>query len=105
MAQTPERAVKNAVKKILDGYYPHVYYFMPVTGGYGRSGVPDIVASVCGKFVGIECKANGGKMTALQEMNGTQITNSRGVFILVESVEEAAVVETFIRNLINQNRE
>jgi hypothetical protein len=38
---TPEAKVKNKVKKILDEY--GVYHFSPQTGGYGRSGVPDII--------------------------------------------------------------
>ena len=55
MAQTPEGKVKDAVKKILKSL--NIYYFMPATGGYGRSGVPDIVCCVKGLFVAIECKA------------------------------------------------
>ena len=43
------------------------YHCMPATGGYGASGVPDIIACYQGRFIGIECKANGGKPTALQK--------------------------------------
>jgi len=58
MAMTPEKKVKNAVVAILKEY--GAYYFYPVTGGYGSSGVPDIVACHLGKFIGIECKAGKG---------------------------------------------
>ena len=55
---TPEKKVKIKVKKILDKL--GAYHCMPSTGGYGASGVPDIIACYKGRFVGIECKANGG---------------------------------------------
>jgi hypothetical protein len=79
---TPEKKVKDKVKKLLEAY--GAYYFMPATGGYGRSGVPDIVACIRGKFIGIECKANGGKPTALQEKNLMNIVNTGGFAILVD---------------------
>jgi len=41
MAMTPEAKVKKQVTRQLDAM--GAYYFYPVTGGYGKSGVPDIV--------------------------------------------------------------
>ena len=79
---TPEKKVKDKIKKILDEY--GAYYFMPATGGYGKSGVPDIVACLRGKFIGIECKANGGKPTALQEKNLSEIMGVGGFSVLVD---------------------
>ena len=81
MASTPEKKVKDAVKKILNEH--GAYYFSPVTGGYGSSGVPDIVACVHGVFFGIETKAGKGKPTALQEKNLMNIMNTGGVAILI----------------------
>ena len=52
---TPEKKVKNKVVAILKEH--KAYYFYPMTGGYGRSGVPDIVGCYRGIFFGIECKA------------------------------------------------
>jgi hypothetical protein len=78
---TPEKKVKDKVKKILAEF--GAYYFMPATGGYGKSGVPDIVACIKGRFIGIECKANGGKPTALQEKNLIDIMNVGGISIIV----------------------
>jgi Holliday junction resolvase len=70
---TPEAKVKKAVKKLLDER--KAYYFMPATGGYGRSGVPDIVGCHKGMFFGIECKAGDNEPTALQlrELDKIQI--------------------------------
>lgn len=89
---TPESKVKARVKAILGKYGG--YMFMPVTGGYGKSGVPDIVGCLGGKFIAIECKANGGIPTALQLKNLRAIAaagghafvideTSIGVFILI----------------------
>jgi Holliday junction resolvase len=78
---TPEKKVKNEVVKVLKSM--GVYYFYPVASGFGSSGVPDIVACICGRFVGIECKAGTGKPTALQEKNLTQIMNNGGISVLV----------------------
>ena len=55
MATTPEKKVKDKVVGILKE--EDVYYFFPATHGYGRSGVPDIVACVNGLFLAIECKS------------------------------------------------
>jgi len=79
---TPEKKVKDKVKKLLAEH--GAYYFMPATGGYGKSGVPDLVACIKGRFIGIECKANGGKPTALQEKNLMDIINVGGISILVD---------------------
>ena len=57
---------------------------MPSTNGYGSSGVPDIIASYRGKFIGIECKANGNKPTALQEKNLNDIKNSLGQSLVID---------------------
>ncbi len=64
MAMTPEAKVKKKVGAHLKTL--GAYYFYPVTGGYGKSGVPDIIGCYRGLFFGIECKAGKGRCTALQ---------------------------------------
>jgi Holliday junction resolvase len=54
MAMTPEVKVKKVIVKQLNSV--GAYYFYPVTGGFGASGVPDVVGCYKGKFFGIECK-------------------------------------------------
>ena len=85
---TPEAKVKKKVVQILKQY--GAYYFYPVTGGYGRSGVPDIIACYKGLFIGIECKAGTNKPTALQQKNLTDIETAGGVALVVneENIEE-----------------
>lgn len=74
---TPESRVKDKVKKLLDEH--GVYYFMPATGGYGRSGVPDFVCCFRGRFFAIECKAGDNNPTALQQREMTRITEAGGI--------------------------
>ena len=78
---TPEKKVKTKVVEILKGF--GAYYFYPVTGGYGASGVPDIVGCYKKRFFAIECKAGKGKTTALQEKNIAQIIAQGGAAIVV----------------------
>lgn len=79
---TPERRVKVKVKRILD--HMNAYNFTPVTGGYGRSGVPDIIACYEGRFIAVECKANGNKPTALQLDNLQDIEACGGMAFVVD---------------------
>lgn len=92
MAATPEAKVKARVIKQLQEV--GAYYFSPVTGGYGRSGVPDIVACVQGRFVGIECKAGKGVTTALQEKNLASIKQNGGTALVIteENVDSLATI-------------
>ena len=67
MVDTPEQKVKKKVIKQLKDM--GVYYFTPMTGGYGYSGVPDIVG----------CKAKwNNEPTALQQKNLEQILEQGG---------------------------
>jgi Holliday junction resolvase len=73
---TPESKVKKKVVELLKSL--NAYYFYPVTGGFGRSGVPDIVCCINGNFVGIECKAGSNKPTPLQSKNLEDILAAGG---------------------------
>lgn len=81
MAMTPEKKVKQKVVKILED--AGAYYFYPVSGGYGASGVPDVVACFKSKFIGIECKAGTNVPTALQLKNLEKITKSGGYSLVI----------------------
>ena len=76
MAATPEKLVKDKIKKILKEH--GVYYAMPMGTGYGNSGVPDFLCCVNGKFLAIEAKAGKGIPTALQEKNLRDIKAAGG---------------------------
>jgi Holliday junction resolvase len=81
MASTPEKKVKAKVVAQLEAL--GAYYFYPVTGGWGSSGVPDIVGCHKGRFFGIECKAGKNKPTKLQELNLKQIIDAGGIALVI----------------------
>jgi len=97
MAKTPEKVVKDKIVSILKD--EGVYYFFPTTYGYGRSGVPDIIACVRGAFVAFECKAGHNKPTALQVREIERIRSSGGCALVVNE-ENWDMVRPFIRKLI-----
>lgn len=89
---TPEGKIKAQVAKMLKKI--GAYYFFPATGGYGRSGVPDIVGCYEGRFFAIECKAAGKKPTALQAREMRLIQDAGGyvtVYDGTESLEQLAL--------------
>jgi Holliday junction resolvase len=101
MAQTPEKRVKTKVESILKS--EDVYYFFPATHGYGRSGVPDIIACVNGHFLAIECKAGSNKPTALQVREIERIRRCGGVAV-VANEENWEMVRDLVRTLKGVNR-
>jgi hypothetical protein len=90
---TPEAKVK---KKVVDVIKKNsAYYFFPATGGYGRSGVPDIVCCYRGYFVAIECKAGNNKPTPLQEAEMAKIRQAQGGTLVVNEENIDAVQQIF----------
>lgn len=79
---TPESHVKDAVKMTLKRL--NCYFFMPPMNGYGASGVPDIIALLDGKFIAVECKANGNKPTKLQLRHLKAIADAGGYAFVVD---------------------
>jgi len=76
MAATPESKVKKRVREVLDKL--DIYHFMPPANGFGRAGIPDIIACMDGHFIAIECKAGKGTTTALQDRELDRIHNAGG---------------------------
>jgi len=94
VADTPEQKVKRQIDDILKQY--GMYYFYPVTGGYGASGVPDIIACYNGRFIGIEVKADlkKNKPTALQQRNLSEIAQHGGVALVIDAYNLDHLVDT-----------
>jgi hypothetical protein len=84
MSMTPEAKVKKQVKAILDEF--GVYYFSPQMGGYGSSGVPDLVGCYHGFFFAIECKAGNNTTTKLQDAQLHKIEARGGCTLVVNEV-------------------
>ena len=95
MAKTPEKKVKELVTRHLKKL--GCYYFYPVTGGYGSSGVPDIVGCYNGVFFGIECKAGNNKPTALQLSNLEAIRKAGGIAVVVNEENIDEILKLFLK--------
>lgn len=104
MASTPEKKVKDKVVKVLREQ--GVYYFFPATYGMGRSGVPDIICCVDGRFLAIECKAGNNKPTALQERELHAIASAGGSAIVVneENLHEVGRIVQLLKEYGCENR-
>tara|TARA_R100000742_G_C4253646_1_gene71729 strand:- start:285 stop:623 length:339 start_codon:yes stop_codon:yes gene_type:complete len=102
MVMTPEAKVKKKVVEQLKVL--GAYYFYPVTGGYGRSGVPDIVGCYKGKFFGFECKSGKNKPTALQHKNLTDIDVAGGVSCVINE-ENITEVESILKGIEKDPRQ
>ena len=96
MAMTPEAKVKAKVVKLLKE--AGVYYFYASTHGFGRSGVPDLVCCMGGRFIAIECKAGKNKPTPLQEKEMAAIRAAGGTTLVVneENIND-------VKELINES--
>ena len=84
-----EKWVKQQVVKRLKER--NVYYFFPVAGAYTSIGVPDIVACIKGRFVGIECKAGTNRPTELQLRNLEAIRDNAGIALVVNEKDKEAL--------------
>jgi hypothetical protein len=85
---TPEGIVKNRLVMFLRALKPAPYFFFPQTGGYGRSGVPDVVGCWKGQFFAIECKAEGKakQTTALQKLEIEKIKQGGGIAFVYDGL-------------------
>jgi hypothetical protein len=81
MAATPESKVK--AKCVVQLKALGAVYFYPVTGGYGTSGVSDIVVCFDGRFIAIECKAGKNKLSELQKMFLEKVRAAGGLALMI----------------------
>lgn len=80
-----EKSLENKIKKHLKD---NKHYYIKTHGSlFGKAGVPDIIACINSKFVGIELKnPNGkGKISKLQIYNLDAIFNSGGCTLLTDN--------------------
>ena len=101
MAKTPEGEIKDQVRKVLDEM--GAYYFFPAANGYGRTGIPDVIACVGGHFVGIECKAGSKQPTALQQRELDNIEKAEGTGLLVNA-DNIDILKDILENAHERRR-
>ena len=96
-AMTPEGKIKRKVVEVLKTH--NVWYFFPANNGFGKAGIPDIIAIVDGHFVGVEVKADRTKKpTALQVQCGKEIESAGGTWMVVFDDITLQVLEAVIQN-------
>jgi hypothetical protein len=101
MAKTPEGEIKDQVRKVLDEM--KAYYFFPAANGYGRTGIPDVIACIGGHFVGIECKAGSKQPTALQQRELDNIEKAEGTGVLVNA-DNISNLKNLLENAYERRR-
>lgn len=94
---TPESKVKAKVNRLLDKY-KGMYRHMPVPYGYGASTL-DYLICFRGKFLALETKAPGKKMTDRQKMIAEQIRAAGGTVILIDGDEGLASLQAYLEEV------
>ena len=82
-----EKRIENSIKNWLE---TNNHWYIKVQGGSNNpsSGVPDLLACVHGKFIGIEVKTPNGRTTKIQDYQIDQINKSGGIALVVTSLEQ-----------------
>ena len=83
-----ERDIVTAIRKYLASLGSDVFFWKEHGSVYGTNGVPDIICCYKGRFLGLECKLPGGRLTKLQKRTIDKINRAGGVACRVESVED-----------------
>ncbi len=92
-----EKIFENRVKEYLS--LNGCWFCKFFANSYTKVGVPDILACVNGKFVGIEVKAEKGKPSQLQIHNRDRIRESGGISIILYP-EQFENFKNFIQRMI-----
>ncbi len=83
---TPEGKVKKKVNEMLKAFGADCYRFMPVQTGYGSPAL-DYLLCFKGRFITIETKAPGKKLTPLQESTKAAMEVAGALVLIVDSDE------------------
>ena len=92
---TPEKKVKDKIKRVLVTH--GVWYYMPVSSGFGAHGIPDFLCCVSGKLLAVEAKAGTNKPTGLQEAQMLKM-RAAGATTLVVNEGNIEELETWIKS-------
>ena len=78
-----EKQFENKIKAFLK-QLPNTWFFKHWGGGLAPAGIPDIIACINGRFVGIEVKAENGRPSPLQLDKIAEINASGGYGVIVK---------------------
>ena len=83
-----ERDIVTAIKRYLLTLGDAVFFWKEHGGPYGCAGIPDIICCYKGRFLGLECKLPGGRLTELQKRAIEKINRAGDIACRVERVED-----------------
>lgn len=95
----PSGFPSERMKAPLIGWYTKIW-----GGGFQKSGIPDLIACINGRFVSIELKASNGRPSELQKLNTGRINEACGigVFLYPNGFEEfKELVNSIIEQPLN----
>ena len=87
-----ERDIVAAINRYLATLGEDVFFWKEHGGALGTSGIPDIICCYKGRFLGLEAKLPGGRLTALQKQELEKINRAGGIARRVESVDDVKAV-------------
>lgn len=96
-----EKNFENRVKAFLKEQ--GCWHLKTWSGGFQRSGIPDLIICCKGNFIGVELKASNGKVSELQKYELEEIRNSGGAAMVLypEGFEK---FKSYIRSIHEQKR-
>lgn len=92
---TPEGRVKAKVNKALKALGTDCWRFMPVQSGYGSPAL-DYLLCIKGRFVAIETKAPGNKLTPQQQGTKAAMEAAGGIVLVVWDEDSLAIAMRII---------
>ena len=97
---TPEGKVKIFVRKFMNTNFPGIFYYSPMGGAFGKSGMPDHIYLWRGVLIGIEIKADRGRLSQLQEQTLKQMAAQGALCAVVYGKDEEKMlrIKTAILN-------
>lgn len=83
-----EKQLENKMKKYLSS--KNIYHFKVHGNGFMRSGIPDLICCINGRFVAIEIKRpdGKGKVSKLQEIEIYRIKKSDGIAVIMNNYDQ-----------------
>ena len=93
-----EKQLENNMKKYLSS--KNIYHFKVHGNGFMRSGIPDLICCINGRFVAIEIKRpdGKGKVSKLQEIELDRIKKSDGIAVVMNNYDEFVKFISEIKN-------
>lgn len=92
-----EKTVKEHVKEMLEA--AGVWYCMPATGGYGKSGNFDFIICVDGAFLGVETKRDDKEMPMQLQTDNANNAYASGATVLLIHKDNLHLLARALREL------